>query len=194
MRELNQAEADELNYILRVKDRTDKEYAKRIKEIGEEAEAIISGEWYRQMKEAGMNREEAIKIIKECKEKGFKHTFYTLDEYHEALDMAIKALEQEPCEDAISRQAVLDMMQMRMGGKELYKAVYELPPVTPQPKTGHWEWVQYDYNPNIGNCHCSECHCVVAEGVYKNEKAGIPLYKYCPQCGAKMVEPQESEG
>ena len=50
MRELNQAETDELNYILQVKDRTDKEYAKRIKEIGEEAEAIISGEWYRQMK------------------------------------------------------------------------------------------------------------------------------------------------
>jgi len=36
---------------------------------------------------------------------------------------------QEPCEDAISRQAVLDMMQMRMSGKELYKAVYDLPPV-----------------------------------------------------------------
>ena len=35
-------------------------------------------------------------------------------------------------DDAISRQAVLDMMQMRMGGKELYKAVYELPPAQPE--------------------------------------------------------------
>lgn len=43
-----------------------------------------------------MTRGEAIKIIKECKEKGFKHTFYTLNEYYTALDMAIKALEQEP--------------------------------------------------------------------------------------------------
>jgi hypothetical protein len=34
----------------------------------------------------------------------------------------------------ISRRAVLDMIQMRMGGKELYKAVYDLPPVNPQPK------------------------------------------------------------
>lgn len=51
----------------------------------------------------------------------------------DALEMAIKALKQEPCEDAISRQAVLDMMQMRMSGKELYKAVYDLPPVNPQP-------------------------------------------------------------
>lgn len=43
-----------------------------------------------------MKREEALRIIKECKEKGFKHTFYTLNEYHTALDIAIKALEQEP--------------------------------------------------------------------------------------------------
>lgn len=41
-----------------------------------------------------MSREEAIKIIKECKEKGFKYTFYTLNEYYTALDMAIEALEQ----------------------------------------------------------------------------------------------------
>ena len=47
-----------------------------------------------------MKREEALRIIKECKEKGFKHTFYTLNEYHTALDIAIKALEQEPCKDA----------------------------------------------------------------------------------------------
>ena len=62
-----------------------------------------------------------------------------------------------------------------------------------EPKTGHWEWVQYDYNPKLGNWHCSECRCVVVECVNKNEKGGIPIYKYCPQCGAKMVEPQESE-
>ena len=41
----------------------------------------------------------------------------------------------EPCEDAISRQAVLDLMQIKMGGKELYKAVYDLPPVKQEPKT-----------------------------------------------------------
>ena len=40
-----------------------------------------------------MTREEAARIIKKCKEKGFKHTFYTLNEYHTALDMAIKALD-----------------------------------------------------------------------------------------------------
>lgn len=62
-----------------------------------------------------------------------------------------------------------------------------------EPKTGHWEYVQYDYNPKIGNWHCSECRCVVVECVNKEEEGGIPLYKYCPQCGAKMIEPQERE-
>lgn len=42
-----------------------------------------------------MTREEAIKIIKECKEKGFKYTFHTVDKYHAALEIAIKALENE---------------------------------------------------------------------------------------------------
>lgn len=41
-----------------------------------------------------MTREEAIKIIQDCKEKGFKHRFYTVNEYA-ALDMAIKALRNE---------------------------------------------------------------------------------------------------
>ena len=42
-----------------------------------------------------MTREEAIKIIKECRVKGFKYTFYTVNEYHAALEMAIEALENE---------------------------------------------------------------------------------------------------
>lgn len=42
-----------------------------------------------------MTREAAIKIIKECKEKGFKHTFYTVNEYDAALDMAINALRRD---------------------------------------------------------------------------------------------------
>ena len=62
-----------------------------------------------------------------------------------------------------------------------------------EPKTGHWEWVQYDYDSNIGNWHCSECKNIAVVGVKKNEEGGIPIYKYCPNCGAKMVETQESE-
>lgn len=126
----------------------------------------------------------------------------------EDLQKIIKALppvNPQPCEDAISREDAL----MCLTGEwteitdeiihRFIKRIKALPSVNPQPKTGHWEWVQYDYNPKIGNWHCSECRSVVVECVSKEEKGGIPLYKYCPQCGAKMSEiptgsdPQESE-
>ena len=79
-----------------------------------------------------MDREQAINIIKDCKEKSFKRTLYTLDEYYEAVNMAIQALEQQPTdavqrtsnankkhventlEDAISRQAVFDTLKEMM--------------------------------------------------------------------------------
>ncbi len=41
-----------------------------------------------------MTREKAIKILKECRERKLKYTFYTLNEYQAATDIAIKALEQ----------------------------------------------------------------------------------------------------
>ena len=102
------------------------------------------------------------------------------------------------CGDAVSRQAVLEAIEddSRNGNyscfasnndAECFKQIIsELPSVTPQQRTGRWEWVQYDYNPKLGNWHCSECRSVVMECVDKNEKSYIPLYKYCPQCGCKM--------
>lgn len=56
-------------------------------------------------------------------------------------------------------------------------------------KQGHWEYVQYDGNPNIGNWHCSECNRIVCGAI----TAANPVYayKYCPECGAKMQEVED---
>lgn len=94
-------------------------------------------------------------------------------------------LEQEPCDDCVSRQAVLDLMQIKIGGKELYKAIYELPPVTPQPKTGYWiSWYEIieeewgtEHNPH---CKCSECSTEVDPHTSK-------FINHCPVCGAKII-------
>ena len=55
----------------------------------------------------------------------------------EALDMAIKSLEQQPCNvpdinvgDMISRQAVLDALEWKWAGKAAFDAIKELPSVT----------------------------------------------------------------
>ena len=108
--------------------------------------------------------------------------------------------EQEPCDDAISRQATvkklcgvaefLNKKREGLGSPYIMAALFiqdnkdEFPPVTPQPKIGRWEWVQYDSNPNIGNWHCSECRTIIPH--MPEETDNTPIYKWCPMCGAKM--------
>ena len=55
-----------------------------------------------------------------------------------ALDMAIKALEQKPCEDAISREAVKELFQEgSVMGMYHFLGIDELPSVTPKKD----EWI-----------------------------------------------------
>ena len=136
-----------------------------------------------------MTREEAIKELEFAK--------FT-DDYvlHEALDIAIKSLKQESCEDAIRRQAGLD--------KEVYteteegwsgrtvdvKVIEALPSVKPQEKTGRW--IKYG-SPRCGEQHyqCTAC------GYYINFGQWGELYtkefKYCPNCYARMIELKEGD-
>lgn len=119
--------------------------------------------------------------------------------YHvQALNMAIKALEQEPCDDTISRQAVIDSLHNKFSdgfdsdrwwnSMSVLYAINKVPSVKPQPKTGHWI-EQEDFNGDTyHDCSkCGESFCLI-EGTPTDN-----LYKYCPNCGAKMIEPQESE-
>ena len=90
---------------------------------------------------------------------------------------------QQPCEDAVSRHKVLDVIEREVFKWDVIDEVRKLPSVTPKAKTGQWEYVQYD-TPNIGNWHCSRCRGLY----YSTDK---PRWKYCPSCGARM---KESEG
>ena len=137
-----------------------------------------------------MTKEEAITLLDDLI--GMVEDNHNSD-YDTALRMGIKAIECEPCNDAISRQAVLDCLKATNLRKfdfilEARGKIKSLPTVQPQPKMGRWEWVQYDGNPNIGNWHCSECNRIVCGAI----TAANPVYayKYCPSCGAKMVDPQ----
>ena len=150
-----------------------------------------------------MTREEAIKELKKVN---------TLDmpvRLCEAYYMSIEALEQEPCEDAISRQAVLDLISKFIfeihteGGRDLNAHTNDvlrqilrnvgsdrvLPSVNPkEPKTGKFaKWVAseifdeyWEYNKDA----FAEIAC------RKLAKLGIVR-----ENGNKweLVEPQESE-
>ena len=83
-----------------------------------------------------MTREEAIRILK-SKMDGHTDTSY---EWAETVRMAIQALEQEPCEDYISRQEVLEPYKLLDDSDTiciwlLRKNIEQLSPVTPKSKT-----------------------------------------------------------
>lgn len=133
-----------------------------------------------------MNNQEAGQIIKDGLE-DMSLDYIDIEQY-EALTMAIKALEQEPSGDLISRQAVIDITWEEPSYTdalnvltEVRDKVKDLPSVNPQePKTGHWI-------PTYGNVKCSVCG-----SVEESRRVGKATH-YCDFCGAKMVEPQESE-
>ena len=113
----------------------------------------------------------------------------------EALDMAIKALEQQPCDKAISSQEGLEKFNelvkaftigMALGFAKKYdemdaimKAIKAL---APQPKIGQW------IAQEIHNCYtdfkCSECGYIYSFMHLYGEPTAD--YTYCPNCGAKM--------
>lgn len=88
--------------------------------------------------------------------------------------------EQEPCEDAISREEMLKY-QWYLHGKmpneenhKLWQFIKSLPSVAPRQKTGKWNVLGYD-DPLVTFYKCSECHMKITL-----------KFNYCPNCGAKM--------
>ena len=133
-----------------------------------------------------MTREDAIKNIKE-------HCYFAnlIPTAKEALDMAIKALEQEPCEDVVDRQAVnelVDELARAISDERscisrgrstatIMRDILHLPSITPHPKVGQWIYTG-DYITD-GMLKCSECGF---------EHDVSERFSYCPMCGAKMSE------
>lgn len=107
---------------------------------------------------------------------------------YDALRLARKLLEQEHCEDAISRQAVLD--QTYLWSKDeflrvtnpfdyLRKRINSLPYVNPAEKVGHWIKTDEGFSPY----KCSVCGSIE----FKESN-------YCPNYDRKMKKTQTELG
>lgn len=157
-----------------------------------------------------MTKEEAIENLEGCicgyevGNDGKPNGNVTADLKQETIDMAIKALSAEPCEDYISRQDAIDA---------LWKALYEYEDKTEKQFQESNElcisdWISHrlfvqnmsdidrDIIQNLpsvkpqqkmgrwmdgfGGCKCSECGCL---------EAGHS--DYCPNCGARTQEVEE---
>lgn len=130
-----------------------------------------------------MNREDAIKIFNTLLV--FHKVTCTIDELEEVCKMALTALEQEPCEDCLSRKALYSALYERFHDEDASNItdvklgvvrdfVKNFPSATPQPKKGHWIDADGD------NAICSCCNRL-------NHLYGT----YCKHCGAKMEEGEQ---
>ena len=136
-------------------------------------------------------REEVIKKLKDILEEATETDYsvcYVTSNDEDVLKLGIKILEQEPCEDCVNRQEVLD--QTYLWSKDeflritnpfdyLRKRINSLSSVTPKQRTGKWIETGRDGYPfpYWEAYKCSECG--------GNAKAGKS--KYCPNCGAFMT-------
>lgn len=109
----------------------------------------------------------------------------------EALKMAIKALEQEHCDNAISKASVFEIMGNLMSipydfdrwitekdVSESMDEIRDLPSVAPIRKKGKWVKVTN----GRGGHECNICHAYAPS--YQN--GDEHLSEFCPNCGAKM--------
>ena len=104
------------------------------------------------------------------------------DRLADALEMAIEALKQEPCTDAVSRKAAINACLKGLNRKEMVANIKALPSVTPAQKIGRWIMHIDDLFPVESTMECSEC----------GEHQPITIDdNFCPNCGAKMQEVDE---
>ena len=129
-----------------------------------------------------MTREEAIEHAEWMKEFGLDNK---TDEF---LEMAIEALKKEQRTDAVSRQAVINLLvNLGYGDEEngadaqymsalwdVAKGLEELPPVTPTRPKG--KWIGY-VRSNGTVYHCEKCG-----------RKTVVKENFCPICGEDMKE------
>lgn len=155
-----------------------------------------------------MTNEEAINTLKSLKSYYNDNSEYCEDGYvgfdsedNEALDRAIKALEQQSSCNCVSRDTLKSAVseltywhpttdgRLEVGGafdntvykvEDVWRLTRELPSVTLSISKGEWLHI---YKSGIA-CECSRCHIQMPITEY---------YHFCPNCGAFMMESEESE-
>ena len=128
-------------------------------------------------------RKKAIEVLNDMKVKiDIPKAAKTQNDRNWALDVAIKALEQEPSEDAISREALLkkqyridDSATLSTRDVVNVEDVEDAPPVTPSRRKGHWVHLRCDMY------ECSECG-----KIHTSFEIGKCDADYCPKCGVEM--------
>lgn len=147
-----------------------------------------------------MTREQAIKVLNMVEAHGLAD---------EAKRMAIKSLEQQSCEDCVSREQLKRELHAQMAVNAITKETAEdmlnhLPSVTPQPRAGRWIEKAEDYYKAINeygggvdentDYFTDDIACPKCLSKFSTIDNETERFRHCPNCGAKIIELQESEG
>ena len=133
-----------------------------------------------------MTREETIKKVE-----SYLTDYFPMEDYGK-VEKIIKALEENPCIDVVSRQAVLNTLDFADKAldedrtietyKELLIACYkDLPSIAHTQKLGQWIFVDKTYE----HARCSEC------GYGNIDLLDGKPHNFCPNCGSFMMEDEQ---
>lgn len=91
----------------------------------------------------------------------------------------------EPCEDCVSRQAVIDIVKKNCIPLEpiIIKHLEDLPPVLPKREQGEWIEEKHGYR-------CNKCNYYYKGEWSITDNAMMPQ-KHCPNCGTEMKTESE---
>ena len=141
-----------------------------------------------------MTREEAIEVLKTdgCSNCSWGCVTPTKCENKEcpvpkALEMAISALEKEPLDEEKFKEYLDEIKQMDFREAIIKVMAMVLPDMDlERSKKGHWEKSDIPNEKYV----CSECGGACW---YYDYEGTVAKSKFCPNCGAKMGEPQGRE-
>lgn len=150
-----------------------------------------------------MTREVALRKVK-----GYLTDYFSIKDYNEIEEIML-ALEQQPCEDCISRKDAINLVHdlaqpcdnsydWDISADDMIDGIKELPSVTPQPKIGKWIMKHRTHNKikhYTGQDEMGETHTISVLERYEVDEpycsecgklAGDTSQDYCCACGAKM--------
>lgn len=103
----------------------------------------------------------------------------------------------------MSHETAIDILKLLLEAMETYDGILPTPArinaikmsieaLEQEPKTGHWIHHKEVLYESAEHWECSNCHkSTMTDPAYPHNDFNH-MY-FCPKCGAKMIEPQESE-
>ena len=130
-----------------------------------------------------------VKLMVEMPESKYKTIMrknpLTNKEASDAITAILNATPLTESDDCVSRKAVIDAIEKEEYKWDALDAMKALLPALPNREQG--EWIKgFDF----GLYRCSKCRQMIYS---ETEEDRNKFHKFCGKCGAKMVEPQESE-